>query len=146
MQDIFDDIVSNCPIGARTPGWKGVMPSHMQDSEPEAGTEHHADESVPPDNDNDSNASDEMKNPNTSMETTNTPFSDEFFFDNHSSRCIPYSEIKQKTKNAQPVKDDLPPYVLRSNKPLFMGVFDDTTSSPCLEIGKEHMNKWMMFQ
>ena len=70
LQDIFDDIVSNCPIGARTPGWKGVMPSHMQDSEPEANTEHHADESVPPDNDNDSNASDEMKKPNTSMETT----------------------------------------------------------------------------
>ena len=68
-----------------------MMPSHMQDSEPEADTEHHADQSVPPDSHNDSNASDEMKTPNTSMETTNTSFSDEFFFDNNGSRYIRYS-------------------------------------------------------
>ena len=37
----------------------------------------------------------------------------------------------------QQVKDDLPLYVFRSNKQLFMGVFYDTMSSPCLEIVKE---------
>ena len=29
------------------------------------------------------------------------------------------------------------PYVFRLSEPLFMGVFDDTTTSPCVEIAEE---------
>ena len=35
------------------------------------------------------------------------------------------------------VRDDLPPYVFKSKEKLFMGVWHDTTESPCLEIVEE---------
>ena len=69
-----------------------------------------------------------MKPDDTSM--------DQFYFDINGSRYIPYNP-KINNTDSEKHKDDLPAYMLRSNKPLFLCVFDDTTSSPCLEILEE---------
>ena len=102
------------------------MPSNIKKPEPE---------SEPPDHGSD----DDRQTPNTSVgmtshNKTNSSVYDKFKFDINGSRYIPYSEIKHSTPPKESVKDDLPPYVFRSNTKLFMGVWHDTTKSPCLEI------------
>ena len=69
----------------------------------------------------------------TSHNTTTSSLDEEFMFDIHGSRYIRFSEIKQPTP-PKSVKDDLPPYVFRSNAKLFMGVWHNTTEYPVLEI------------
>ena len=104
------------------------MPSNIVGQEPEP-------ESEPLDHGSDNDG----QTPNTSLEmtfhnTTNSSVDDKFEFDINGSRYIPYSEIKHPTPPKESVKDDLPPYVFRSNAILFMGVWHDTTESLCLEI------------
>ena len=86
---------------------------------------------------------DDRKSPsaNMSMEMTSHNMTScsieeefKFCFDNNGSRYIPYSQIKQPTPPKESVKDNLPPYVFRSNAKLFMGVWHDTTEHPVIEI------------
>ena len=74
----------------------------------------------------------------TSHNMTNNSVDDEFNnelkFDINGSRYIPFSKIKHATPPKESVREDLPPYVFQSNAKLFMGVWHDTSKSPCLEI------------
>ena len=54
---MFNDIVRDAPTGDKKPGWKGVMPSHIEETEPKP-------EFDPPDHGSD----EERQTPNTSME------------------------------------------------------------------------------
>ena len=61
-------------------------------------------------------------------------FNNEFKFGTNGRRYIPFSKIKHATPLKESVKDDLPLYVFQSNAKLFMGVWHNTSKSPCLEI------------
>ena len=73
----------------------------------------------------------------TSHKMTNSSVDDEFNnmfkFDINGSRYIPFSEIKHATPLKESVKDDLLSYVFWSNAKLFMGVWHNSSESPCLE-------------
>ena len=104
------------------------MLNNMEERKPEP-------EYDPPDHGSD----DDRQTQNTSMKmnshnTTNSSLDDKLKFDNNGSRYIPYTEIKHPTYPRDSVRDDLPPYVFRSKAKLFIGVWHDTTESPCIEI------------
>ena len=122
MQEIFDEIISEAPTWRRKPGWKDVRLYTVKDYDTHADNSN--DNTI--DDNNNNNAIDEDMKP---QETS----TDEFYFDINGSRYIPYNP-KQNAKEKEQPKDDLPPYVFRSNKPLFLCIFDDITSSPCWEI------------
>ena len=114
------------------------MPSDIEEPEPKSELPEHG-----------SDDDRQSPSPNTSIEmtshnTTNSFVDDEFKFDINGSRYILYSEIKHPTP-PKSVKDNLPPYVFRSNAKLFVGVWHDTTKHSSLEIPEICMNPWRMF-
>ena len=132
MQEIFDEIISEAPTGRRKPGWKDVRPYTVEDYDTHADN---SDDNTIDDN-NDAGEHDNNNNNNNAIDEDMKPqetSKDELYFDINGSRYIPYNP-KQNAKEKEQPKDDLPPYVFKSNKPLFLCIFDDITSSPCLEI------------
>ena len=102
------------------------MPSNIEEPEPESEPPYHG-------------SDDDRQMLSTGMEVTshnmtNSSVDDEFKFNINGSRYILYSEIKHPKPPKESLKDDLLPHIFRSNAKLFIGVWHDTTKSPCLEI------------